>query len=376
MHLNTVVESIATANPPFRGRQEEAAGFMQKVESLSAAVRKRIPKIYGNSAIEYRYSCVQDYLRDAPEFDFFPRDWSLTPAPTTAERNKRYRAAVIPMAETAARRALDEARILPEEITHVIVVSCTGFFAPGLDIELVKRLGLPAGTRRTLIGFMGCYAAFNALRVAHSFCQSNPNARVLVVCAELCTLHFQVENSLESTIVNALFSDGAAAVILSSRSNEEASGQLAYRDTQAFLDSNSMEDMTWDIGDTGFIMGLTPRVPEIIARSLPDVLNGLLTRNSLQKENIDFWAIHPGGRSIVEKARETLDLPDHAVFDSLEVLRLYGNMSSPTILFILERILTRHRHERRDGRAGFSNGLAMAFGPGLTIESALFQRID
>src|SRR5690606_9476017 len=116
--------------------------------------------------------------------------------------------------------------------------------------------------------------------------------------------------------------------------------------------------------------------PEIIARSLPDFLNDLLIRNSLQMEDIDFWAIHPGGRSIVEKAREVLDLPDHAVFDGLEVLRLYGNMRSPTILFILERILTRHRRERRDGRAGFNNGLAMAFGPGLTIESALFQRID
>ena len=254
-----------------------------------------------------------------------------------------------------------------DEITHVIAVSCTGFFAPGLDIELVKRLGLPPTTQRTVVGFMGCYAAFNALRVAHSFCQSRPDARVLIVCAELCTLHFQVSDSLESVVVNSLFSDGAAAAVVSARPAEEAAGQLAYVDGAARLDDDSMDAMTWDIGDTGFLMGLSSRVPDVIAQHLPAYLDRLLGPHDLTPDDIGFWAIHPGGRAVVEKARDVMHLPDEAVHDSLEVLRLHGNMSSPTILFVLKRIL-----ERGDQPGP---GVAMAFGPGLTIEGALFDRV-
>ena len=229
--MYTVLESIATANPPLRRSQEEAASFMQQVESLPQPLRNRLPAIYARSAIDYRYSCVDDYGRDDPEaFDFFPNDWSLEPAPSTAQRNEKYREAVLPLAERAARDALDQSGVPTDDITHVVAVSCTGFFAPGLDIELVKRLDLPATTERTFIGFMGCYAAFNALRVAHSFCQSQSDARVLVVCAELCTLHFQTNGSLEEIIVNSLFSDGAAAAVLAARPKKEAAGQLAYVD--------------------------------------------------------------------------------------------------------------------------------------------------
>ena len=364
--MSTIIESIATAHPPLRRSQKEAAHFMQQVESLPQPLRNRLPAIYERSAIDYRYTCVEDYGRDDPsEFTFFPNNWALQPSPSTEQRNQKYRESVLPLAEGVAREALDQAEVAPGDITHVIAVSCTGFFAPGLDIELVKRLGLSPTTQRTFIGFMGCYAAFNALRVAHGFCQSNPEARVLIVCAELCTLHFQTDGSLEEVVVNSLFSDGAAAAVLSARDDAEEQGKLAYVDSAARLDDDSMDAMTWDVGDTGFLMGLSSRVPAVIADHLPAYVDDLLAPHGLSPDDLRFWAIHPGGRAIVEKAQAVMSLADADVHDSLEVLRRHGNMSSPTILFVLKRIL-----ERNDASGP---GVAMAFGPGLTIEGALFE---
>jgi len=371
--MHTIVESIATGNPPIRRTQEEAADFMSQIESLPDALQSRLPALYRGSSIESRYTCVPDYGREeAEEFTFFPNTWTLEPAPSTEDRNERYQEAVVPLAEDVAERALETSSVDRDEVTHVIAVSCTGFFAPGLDVELVKRLGLSPTTERTFIGFMGCYAAFNALRAAHSFCQSRPDARVLVVCAELCTLHFQIDDTLESVIVNSLFSDGAAAAVLSARDEAGASGHLAYVDGRCHLDDDSMDDMTWAIGDTGFKMGLSSRVPDVVGQNLPTYVENLLAPHDLRQEDIGFWAIHPGGRRIVEGACEALDLSPDEVADSLAVLRQYGNMSSPTILFVLKRILD--NQARGDG-APPQHGVAMAFGPGLTIEGALFERV-
>jgi predicted naringenin-chalcone synthase len=369
--MPTILEAIATGNPPLKKPQMEAAAFMQQIEGLPDPVKNRLPAIYRRSGIDYRYSCVEDYGREPEDFTFYPKNWALSPAPSTAERNRKYREAVVPLAERVAGDALDQADAPPDDITHVVVVSCTGFFAPGLDIELVRRLGLPPDTQRTVVGFMGCYAAFNGLRAAHGFCQSTPGARVLLVCAELCTLHFQVDDSLESAIVNGLFADGAAAAVLAERSDEEAQGELAYAGNHTVLDDDSMGDMTWEIGDTGFLMGLAPSVPDTVSRLLPNYLGALLHPHDLDRNAIDFWAIHPGGRAIVEKAQAILNLADEEVHDSLEILRLYGNMSSPTILFVLKRFLDR----RRNGKDHLRNGVAMAFGPGLTLEGALFQEV-
>ena len=371
--MHTIIESIATGNPPLRKPQPETAEFMQQIERLPEPLRNRLPALYEQSAIDYRYSCVEDYGKDdADAFTFFPENWDLDPAPSTQERNEKYREAAIPLAEDVAGRALEDADVAADEITHVIAVSCTGFFAPGLDIELVKRLDLPVSTERTFIGFMGCYAAFNALRVAHGFCQSQPDARVLVVCTELCTLHFQIDDTLESVVVNSLFSDGAAAAVLSSRTEREAKGRLAYVDGQSRLDDDSMEDMTWAIGNTGFLMGLSARVPDVIAHHLPSYIDELLAANDRVPADMDFWAVHPGGRAVVERAQEVLGLGLDDVQPSLEVLRRYGNMSSPTILFVLKHILD--RAAQGDG-APPDRGVAMAFGPGLTIEGALFERV-
>ena len=345
---------------------------MQRVEELSPALRKRVPKIYQLTGIEQRHTCVPDYVRDPDLPNFDPRDWVVSHLSTTGERNDFYRANVIPLAVEAATKAISGAGIDAGAITHVVVVSCTGFFAPGLDIHLVKSLGLAAGTQRTLIGFMGCYAAFNALRVANAFCQSDASACVLVVCAELCSLHFQTQNTLESVLVNALFADGCAAAIVRPRNAEELTGsegspKLVYERGLCRLDDDSMDHMSWAISDKGFLMGLSSDVPSVVAKHLPCYINDLLSGAGLSGSDVGFWGIHPGGRQIVERAQLALGLNEGDVRDSLSILREYGNMSSPTILFVLKRMM-----ETGTAPSG-SRGVALAFGPGLTIEGCLLS---
>ncbi|TYQ30866.1 type III polyketide synthase [Pseudanabaena sp. UWO310] len=369
--MYTVLEAIATANPPYKLTQSEAADFMLKTESLSAAIRKRIPSIYANSGIDYRYSCLADYGGNLPEFELYPQNWELSPAPTTFSRNQKYTLYAPKIALQAAQQAIAEAdNLQPEDITHLIVVSCTGFSAPGIDIHLMKQLGLRATISRTMIGFMGCHAAFNGLRTADAICQSDYKAKVLLVCVELCSLHFQVADTLENTIINAIFADGAAAAILSSHPFAEAEGKLAYTDGYSFLIDNTEELMNWTIGDTGFLMGLSPRVPDIVADYLPNYLQNFLDPHHLTLNDLDFWAIHPGGRRIIEKIQAGFGLSDSMVSDSYEILRRYGNMSSPTVLFILKKILERNR---AGIHAPLQNGIGLAFGPGLSIEGCLFQ---
>ncbi len=372
--MHTVLESIGTANPPFKRSQPEAVRFMSQVEGFSAPMRNRIESIYAHSGIDHRYSCLADYGLEPEQFEFYPKNWSLQPFPTTEVRNRTYQDCAGAIAESAAQQALWHAGREAAEITHLIVVSCTGFSAPGVDIQLVQTLGLAATVDRTLIGFMGCHAAFNGLKVAHAICQSNDQAKVLLVCVELCSLHFQMKDSLENVVINAIFSDGAAAAILTAQPTAEASGKLAYQDGYSQLIDGTLDLMNWTIGDTGFLMGLSPKVPDAVIHHLPKSLETFLSRHHLTQNAIDFWAIHPGGRSIVEKIQVALGLSDTLVQDSFEVLRHYGNMSSPTVLFILKRFLERHRRGLV-GERGFRHGMALAFGPGLSIEGCLFEKI-
>ncbi len=367
--MYTVLEAIATANPPYKLTQSAAADFMLKTESLSTSIRKRIPSIYANSGIDYRYSCIPDYGGDFQNFELYPHNWQLTPTPSTFSRNQKYTAYAPKVALQAAQQAIAEANLTAQEITHLIVVSCTGFSAPGIDIHLIKHLGLPYAIARTMIGFMGCHAAFNGLRAAHAICQSDRQAKVLLVCVELCSLHFQVADTLENTIINAIFSDGAAAAILASRPFSQAEGKLAYTDGYSLLIENTEELMNWTVGDTGFLMGLSPKVPDVVVAHLPEYLQTVLSQHNLSQNDLDFWAIHPGGRRIIEKIQSVLGLSDRMVADSYEILRRYGNMSSPTILFILKQILEKHQS------SNFQNGIALAFGPGLSIEGCLLQKI-
>jgi alpha-pyrone synthase len=364
--MQTTLHAIATTNPIFDLPQTEACQFMTQVEGLSQALRRRIPAIYASSAIDRRYSCIPSYGSNLGQVH--PNKWDLSPFPTTADRNQFYIQQAPPLAVHACRDALSQSPYAAEDITHLIVVSCTGFSAPGVDIQIIQQLNLCSTVARTLIGFMGCHGALNGLKVAHDICQANPLARVLMVCVELCTLHFQIENSIESVVTNALFSDGSAAVVLSSEPGTEKS--LYYRSGHSLVMPDSQSLMSWTIGNTGFLMGLSPQVPDRIGANIARYIYTVLDAYHLSRSDLDFWAVHPGGIQIVKQVQTALDLAQSQLQDSYDVLRDYGNMSSPTILFILKRILDRLS---QDNLSKPQLGSAMAFGPGLTIECALFE---
>lgn len=274
-------------------------------------------------------------------------------SPTTARRMSIY-------AEEAPRLALAAiARLGPiEGVTHIVVASCTGFVAPGVDQIIASRLGLSATVERVLVGFMGCYAGVAALRTAHHIVRSEPAAKVLVVTVELCTLHLQHSTEIEPLLAMLQFGDGAAAAIVSA----EPKG-LAITRTFSTALPDSAEMIRWEIGDTGFAMHLAGGVPARIADSLaqPETRAAMLGDGP-----VDMWAVHAGGRSVLDAVERALSLPESALAESRAVLSAKGNMSSATLLFVLERLMTRD-----DGAAG---GIALAFGPGMAAEGFGFRR--
>lgn len=320
----------------------------------------------------------------AADFDAFyerPHDGNGH-GPTVSGRMRRYAEGAPELAVRAATAALAEAAVAPGEVRQLVVVSCTGFVSPGLDIRLINVLKLRADIGRTIIGFMGCHGAINGLRVAEALAAARPGEAVLLCCVELCSLHFQYGWDPQQIVANALFADGAAAVVGKVPESQfpspesESEGAVAQphgtRDTghgtlastASTLIPDSLDDMTWTIGDHGFRMTLSPRVPGLIERHLRPWLEGWLAEQGLSVSDVGSWAIHPGGPRIVESAVAALGL-DPAVADaSRAVLSHHGNMSSPTVLFILDRL-------RKSG-AG-RPCVMLAFGPGLVAEAALVR---
>jgi len=262
--------------------------------------------------------------------------------------------------------AHDQARLPAQRITHLVTVSCSGFHAPGVDLALMAALPLDAGVARTHVGFMGCHGALNGLRVAAGFTGAQPEACVLLCAVELCSLHLQYGWDAERIVANALFADGAAALVATGEppsKQDPATAPLSRLIASgSLLVPASTEAMSWGIGDHGFAMGLSPQVPDLIGAHLRPWLEGWLAGHNLSLDTIGSWAVHPGGPRILSAVIKGLALDPGLIEPSRSVLRDYGNMSSPTLLFILERL-------RRSGTAGPC--LAMAFGPGLCIEVAL-----
>ncbi len=351
----TTLWRIGTAVPAHRISQEQACRFMAACFPADQALARRLRYLYRCSQIQFRHSC-------GAEFGEMPGD--LTGEAGTAQRMATYEKQALPLAEAAARQALQGA-FQPDEITHLIVVTCTGFFAPGPELALVERLGLRRQVRRLQIGFMGCQAALQGLQVADAICRSDAEAVVLLVCVELCTLHFCRTPTEENLVVNSLFADGAAAAVLSAPGRRQGQGLCALEGFASDVVPDTAEVLSWRIGDRGFRMGLDAAAPKAVGRAVPAFVAGLLAAGGWERDQVAFWAVHPGGRAILEAVERALKLPVAALESARAVLREYGNMSSPTLLFVLERLLAQ-------GRPG--RGVALAFGPGLSLEGMRWHR--
>jgi len=352
--------SIGTAVPSNKIEQQEVFEFMSKAHGLSGDEKQRLKALYRVSAIKERYSVVPDYgTLDKSLWKLYPPNDSLSPFPDTKTRNDIYKREALPLSLKAIDACL--ADVDKKTITHLITVSCTGLYAPGIDIDLVNALGLNPSVERTCINFMGCYAAITGLKTANQICKAEPKATVLVVCVELCTIHFQKEKDENNLIANALFSDGAAAVLVGNKRPEKTPA-LQIKDFKSAIYPDGQSEMAWDVGNNGFEMKLTTYVPDLIESGIKDLIEQL----AIDKPN--FYAIHPGGKRILDVTESALNISKEETRASHEVLTHYGNMSSPTLLFVLAQMLTEFNEGDKGKRLA-----AMAFGPGLTIETAAFE---
>jgi predicted naringenin-chalcone synthase len=325
--------------------------------------------IYNQSAVDQRYSVMEDFGGNDASSLFKGGEDGYWIEPTTAQRNDVYCDKSKELAVDVVQRLLDKAEDFDvQQITHVVTVSCTGFFNPGIDYHVVRQFHLNPSVQRYHLGFMGCYAAFPAMRMAEQFCAADPEAVVLVLCLELCSLHLQLdEENPEGLVASSLFADGAAAALVSARKPREGSGYFEIMKHASALAPAGEQDMAWEIGDNGFNIVLSSYVPEILGANIHDLVRDLIRNAGLGLDDVSSWAVHPGGKSILDKVGEGLGLDPRHLAVSRDILREYGNMSSATILFVLQRML--------DRGSSAQNGptCAMAFGPGLTVEMSLLD---
>lgn len=359
------ITAVGTASPENKFSQTTLADFMVNAMQLNYEDGRKLRTIFKASGIDFRYSVLDDYGKKR-DYSFYPNTADFEPFPSTKKRIDAFRQYALGLSIKASNAAFGALDIDKQKITHLIVVCCTGMYAPGLDIDLVKSLGLPSDVQRTCITFMGCYAAFNALKVGDAFCKSNNQAKVLIVCTELCSLHFQKQATDDNLVSNAIFADGSAAVIM--EATTDAKLKLKPESFRSDLLSGSEQDMAWAIGDVGFEMKLSSYVPDIIKGGIKKLTKSLLTQISKQITDIKYLAIHPGGKKILEAIEQELGIQKEKNSAAYTVLKNYGNMSSPTVLFVLREIMTKISSADHGEHV-----LSFAFGPGLTLESMVLK---
>lgn len=373
---------LGTALPEHSISQFGAAAFAATCVHPDATggrnVSEVIQTLYRRAGLERRHSVLLESSADgeatAERFYRFA-DSAADRGPATSARMQRYELQAPRLAVKAAAAALQQSGLNSQQITHLITVSCSGFSAPGADVAIIDGLALPTTVARTHVGFMGCHGALNGLRAAHAFASADPSAVVLLCAVELCTLHHQYGWDPQKIVANSLFADGAAAVIgraavegggadgaTASPGSSPLPGHLVGNASCIIPGTTGM--MTWNIRDAGFEMTLSPEVPGVITRHLPTVLAEFLSQHDLTTDQVISWCIHPGGPRILTAAAEAAQLTDSQLEPSLTILRQCGNMSSPTVLFILQEQLRR-------GSAGPC--VMLGFGPGLNVEMALLR---
>jgi predicted naringenin-chalcone synthase len=354
--------AIGTAVPEYKHSQEKILEFMSCVHALSEVEKRKLRFVYKQSSIQTRHSILPDFSLPANEWQFFPATENLEPFPGIEERMKVFRKNAAPVSLRAIHDCLKDYQ--NQNITHLITVTCTGMSAPGLDLELVELLNLPAKTWRTSVNFMGCYAAIHALKLADAICKSDDTANVLIVCVEFCTLHFQRDYTPDNIASGILFADGAAAVLVTGDKKPEGMNIESFYSSIA---SKGKQEMVWELASTGFLLKLSSYVPDLIEEDFNTLVNEALNEAGLKKDDVTHWCIHPGGKKILEAVHSSLGFTNGQLQNSFDVLSEYGNMSSPTILFVLKKI--------KDGleRAKSNKIFGAAFGPGLTIETFLLS---
>ena len=343
-----VIAGLGTALPPSAAQDELWDGYF--TDHYAGGRRGLAKRIFANSGVRTRQAAVSPLLENVS-------GWS------TERRMRRYQVEAMPLGKEAVGRALTEAGIAADEVGLFAVCSCTGYATPGLDILLARDLGMSPRLQRLFVGHMGCYAALPGLGTAADFVAAR-GLPALLLCAELTSLHLQPPDprvDIQQIVSHALFSDAAAAVVLT-----PGSRGYAVSDVAALTDTTTAGHMTWDVTDLGFRMGLSAQVPDVLRVHVRALADDLLARNGLTVGDVDGWAVHPGGPKILDVVQERLDLPPEALAASREVLSAYGNCSSPTVLLVLDALRRRPEPPRRV--------VLLAFGPGLTLYGVLLDR--
>lgn len=352
--------------PEFKHAQETILGFMQNVFAMNEIEKRKLKFLYHQGGIETRYSVIPDYSLNAKEWSFYPATENLEPFPGLELRMEWYARTAAPLSVKAIETCIEN-KINKNEITHLITVSCTGMSAPGLDLQIMEILDLPTNIFRTSVNFMGCYAAIHALKLADALSNSSEDAKVLIVCTELCTLHFQKALTVDNITSSLLFGDGSAAVLVTNNAcSLEGTRIKSFYSEVAF---KGKKDMSWEISSKGFLMTLSGYIPDLIEEDFNTLIENALKDASLKKEDITDWCIHPGGKKILSSIQKSIGITSQALLPSYDILKNYGNMSSPTILFVLKdiiKIISTNKNTKRKIAGA-------AFGPGLTMETFILE---
>jgi predicted naringenin-chalcone synthase len=365
--MSTII-SIGTAVPQYSAKQSTILEFMKTAYNEATASRK-LNILFHNSGINTRYSVLPDFGNNQSESNFFNVSQQV---PDVTQRTTVFKENAASLATEAMKSAFQklDTSIADFKITHLITVSCTGIYAPGLGAELIEQLNLPDDIFHTAINFMGCNAAFPALNLADMITKTDENAKVLVVCVELCTLHFQPVDNNDNLLANTVFGDGsAAAVVVSDKAaKENHQPGLSINGFYSLLLNKGKDLMGWNITPENFEMVLNGGIPEFIGNEVNEIVTKASKKLKTDPSTIDEWAIHPGGKKILDSIKKQMQMSDSDMQYSYKVLSDYGNMSSSTILFVLNEIM---EADHNDGETIFSIG----FGPGLSIETALLTYV-
>jgi len=358
--------SIATAVPEYKHTQQHLLEFMEGAYGADEKQKRILSYLYNHSGIETRYSVIPDFTLPVSEWQFFPKTTDLEPFPNLEHRMKWFHKHAMPLSLQSATKCIDGI-IHKDEITHLITVSCTGMSAPGLELQLMEAMGLSPDTSRTAINFMGCYAAIHGLKMAGDIANANPGSKVLVVCTELCSLHFQKIFSEDTITAPLLFGDGSAAVLVAGDNDLRQGLKLESFYSEVLKDEK--DSMTWNLSSTGFVMTLSADVPDIFRADIGAMKERALAKAGMDDDAITHWCIHPGGKRILQAIGAGLGLTDEQLAVSYSILRNYGNMSSATVLFVLKENWGKLMEDKG------ANVFAAAFGPGLTMESLIMTAI-